>query len=190
MPAETVTRSWREFLRFSVRGLIVIVLATALWLGWLVRSARIQHNAVIAIERAGGYVVYEETFGNKRFHRSDINVATWFTRTLGVDTSCRVWSVRFNGIPSDADMVFLGRLTTLEDLLLTNANVTDAGLVHLASLTRLTHLYLDGTRVTDAGLSHLSGLSRLAVLFLQRTRVSDEGVRALQRSLPSLEIFR
>ena len=59
MPAGTVARSWRRFLRFSVRGLIVLVLVIGVWLGWIVRSARIQREAVAAIQHAGGQVAYD-----------------------------------------------------------------------------------------------------------------------------------
>ena len=52
--AKPVSRPWRRFLRFSVRGMIVVVLVIGGWLGWLVRSARIQREAVAAIEEAGG----------------------------------------------------------------------------------------------------------------------------------------
>jgi hypothetical protein len=33
-------RPWRRFLRFSVRGMIVLVLLVGGWLGWIVRGAR------------------------------------------------------------------------------------------------------------------------------------------------------
>ena len=48
MPDQTkpVARPWRRFLRFSVRGLIVLVLVIGGWFGWVVRSARIQREAV------------------------------------------------------------------------------------------------------------------------------------------------
>jgi hypothetical protein len=41
-----------------MRGLIVGALASGAALGWLVRSARIQREAVAAITRAGGFVLY------------------------------------------------------------------------------------------------------------------------------------
>jgi hypothetical protein len=50
-----VSRTWRRFLRFSVQGMIVVLLLVGGWLGWLVRSARIQREAVAAITTAGGY---------------------------------------------------------------------------------------------------------------------------------------
>jgi hypothetical protein len=43
----------------SLRALMVLVLACGAGLAWLVRSARIQRDAVAAIENAGGSVAYE-----------------------------------------------------------------------------------------------------------------------------------
>jgi hypothetical protein len=54
--AESVSRPWRGILRLSVRWLIVLVLVIGVWLGWIVRSARIQREAVAAIMRDGGSV--------------------------------------------------------------------------------------------------------------------------------------
>jgi hypothetical protein len=56
MPAGPVSRPWRRYLRFSVRGLIVVVLLMGAWLGSIVRSARIQREAVAAIRKVGGRV--------------------------------------------------------------------------------------------------------------------------------------
>ena len=64
MPAGPVSRPWRRFLRFSVRGLIVLVLVIGAGLGWLVRSARIQREAVAAIKKAGGSVNYDWEWSN------------------------------------------------------------------------------------------------------------------------------
>ena len=50
--------SWRRKLRFSVRSLLVLVLVIGGWLGWTVRNARIQREAVAAIRLAGGTVTY------------------------------------------------------------------------------------------------------------------------------------
>ena len=41
MQAEHISHSWRRYLRFSVRGLTVLVLVIGVWLAWLVRSAHI-----------------------------------------------------------------------------------------------------------------------------------------------------
>src|SRR6516225_8007057 len=50
---------WRRFLRFSVRGLIVFVVVIGAGLGWIVRQAHIQRDAVEAIRKAGGSVMYD-----------------------------------------------------------------------------------------------------------------------------------
>jgi hypothetical protein len=56
--AKAISNPWRRFLRFSMRGLIVMVLVSGLGLGWLVCSARIQREAVAAITAAGGSIEY------------------------------------------------------------------------------------------------------------------------------------
>jgi hypothetical protein len=58
MPAEPGLHPWRKYLRFSVRGLIVFVLVIGAGLGWIVREAHIQREAVAAIKKAGGSVRY------------------------------------------------------------------------------------------------------------------------------------
>ena len=59
---QTSTRSWRRFLRFSVRGLIGFVLVAGCtfgWLAWVARSANVQRTAVATVYRAGGWVLYD-----------------------------------------------------------------------------------------------------------------------------------
>jgi hypothetical protein len=57
--ADPVSHPWRRFLRFSVRGMIVLVLVIGAGLGWIVRNAHIQRDAVAAIKSAGGRVYYD-----------------------------------------------------------------------------------------------------------------------------------
>jgi hypothetical protein len=57
--AKPVSRPWRRCLRFNVRGLIVVVLVIGVGLGWVVRQAHGQRDAVAAILRAGGVVEYD-----------------------------------------------------------------------------------------------------------------------------------
>ena len=84
------SRPWLRFLRFSVRSLIVLVLVVGLWLGWLVRGARIQRDAVAAITKAGDAPVQ----GGKPW------AAGWFVEMLGVDYFGNVAAVI---IPSASD---------------------------------------------------------------------------------------
>ena len=52
------SRPRRRFLRLSVRGLIVVVVVIGVWLGCIVRT-RVQRDAVVAIENAGGAASYD-----------------------------------------------------------------------------------------------------------------------------------
>jgi hypothetical protein len=51
--------SWRRFLRFGVRGLVVLVLVIGAGLGWVVRQIHIHRDAVAAIKHAEGSVKYD-----------------------------------------------------------------------------------------------------------------------------------
>ncbi len=65
----------------------------------------------------------------------------------------------------DSDLVVLGNLRQLEDLMLWGANISDAGLEYLKRFTKLTKLDL------------------------RRTKVTPDGVRKLQESLPNMRII-
>jgi internalin A len=199
-----VSHPWRRYLRFSVRGLIVLVLMIGLGLGWLVRSARIQREAVAAINRAGGSVHY----------RSDPNagpsrnkLSGWKQRVggyVGIDYIDRVdfvqlelhsnesgWQQAVDCL-GDLDQVRrmslmgpyvrddvlapLDGMHCLEELLLQHTNVSDAGLIHVRHLTNLRTLMVSGPDVGDEGLTHFRGLTSLKRLMLSGTRVTDAGL--------------
>jgi hypothetical protein len=54
MPDHSIPKSRRRLRRMSARGLTVGVLLIGTGLGWLVRSARFQREAVAVIASAGG----------------------------------------------------------------------------------------------------------------------------------------
>jgi internalin A len=218
VPAEPVSRPWRKLLRFSVRGLIVVVLVCGVWLGWLVRSARIQRDAVAAITRAGGAVKYdygwtkgEYIFGGEHVRPGRLAAligidffvrvtdAWLYSSSTDVDASLvqvgRLTQLErlslYRAPFSDAGLVQLKRLTKLSELDLGDTQVSDAGLAHLRGLTNLSSLNLSGTQVTDAGLAHLTGLTMLKILGLGHTRVTDAGLAHLKRlkSLSSVGLF-
>jgi hypothetical protein len=59
-----VSYAWRRRVRFSVRGLIVTVLLIGAWAGSIVRSARIQREAVAALQKEGNHVAYNWEWSN------------------------------------------------------------------------------------------------------------------------------
>ncbi len=205
MPGNPVLQQWRRYLRLSVQGLIVLALVMGTGLGWLVRSTRIQREAVAAITTAGGSVKYDWEWNNG----NDIPggkpwAPGWLVDLIGVDyfghfaaaellfnrdeapmasignlTRLQLLSV-FESSITDADLAHLKRLTNLKVLDVGHTQVTDAGLAHLSGLTSLSGLSLSNTQVTDAGLTHLMGLSKLSALNLSDTQVTDAGLPHLK----------
>ena len=65
------TKSKKRWKTLSLRGLLLVVLAIGLWLGWIVHKARQQREAVAALQKFGGFVHYdwESVNGRARFRR-------------------------------------------------------------------------------------------------------------------------
>lgn len=93
---------------------------------------------------------------------------------------------------SDAGLVHLRPLGTLQTLDLSYTRITDAGLEHLSELQSLENLYLPGTPVTDKGLIHLRRLTNLRVLLLGQTRIAGPGLAYLSdlKKLRTLRLYR
>jgi hypothetical protein len=195
MPAEPGLHPWRKYLRFSVRGLIVLVLAMGTGLGWIVREAHIQRDAVAAILKTGGVVFYDWDWPDGAWiSAAKPRARSWLVDLVGVDYFGHAAYVGFplhrRAAATDATLAEVGRLTRLQRLDVFSSPVTDAGLVHPKGLTKLSVLGLAGTQVTDAGLAHLKGLTELNYLDLAGTQVTDAGVRELSQALPGLKIVR
>ena len=76
----------------------------------------------------------------------------------------------------------LARITTLEDLVLDESNISDTDLKLLSTLTRLKRFSLARTPITDNGLVHLSELPVLTTLILNSSyHVTDKGLETLGR---------
>jgi hypothetical protein len=189
IPAEPFSRPWRRLLRFSLRGTLLFVIVLGVALGWIVREAHIQRDAVAAIRKACGSVKYSWEHGNT-FPRRPW-APSWLVNLIGVDFFGHVFDVNLSGSSrlADTTLAEVGRLNQLQRLWLNDASVTDAGLAHLKGLTNLSTLGLGGAQVTDAGLAHLKGLTKLSRLGLNGTQVTDAGMSELKRVLPSLTIY-
>jgi internalin A len=160
----------------SLRALLVLVLVCGAGLGWLVRSARIQRDAVAAIEHAGGSVAYEWGFYKAKTPRGRVPpVPKWLVDLIGVDYFGHVTKIELCEA-TDPPLIQVGRLTRAKRLWLDRSLIRDAELAHLKGLSSLTWLAFDNTAVSDAGLVHLNGLTSLSRLDLEGTKVSDEGL--------------
>src|SRR5262249_15766559 len=63
--------------------------------------------------------------------------------------------------------------------------IDDSWLPEIAKLTQLQNLLLSDSQVTDAGLAALQTASALQVLDLRSTKVTQGGVDKLRRSIPN-----
>jgi hypothetical protein len=127
MRADPDSRSWRRFARFSVRGLIVFVIVIGGGLGWLVRSARIQREAVAAITAARGSVKYDWEESNGAVIAAGKPWAPgWLVNRIGVDYFGHVTSAALPG-PTDATFAQVGRLTQVQTLIFDASDVSNAG---------------------------------------------------------------
>jgi internalin A len=193
---------WRRFLRFSVRGLIVVVLAIGCWLGWIIRSARIQREAAAAIEQARGFCVYEwqyDDLGIYPYRRPAW--PEWLVDRLGEDYFGHVVFAQISRVSleedewSDSDqhrldaaLARVGYLSRVVELNLNNIPVDDAGLTNLKRLTSLKTLRLTQTKVTD--LTFVQTMKQLEELTLNNSSVRDAGLARLRglNRLRSLEL--
>jgi internalin A len=194
-PANPVSRPWRRFLRFSTRGMIVVVVVVGGWLGWLVRSARIQREAVAAIEKTGGSVLYDwEWRDEPDIPAGKLWAPRWLVDQVGIDYFGHVISVTLDSssMASDSTLELVARFKRLRELGVARPSVTDAGVAHLEGLSDLSWLGLPNTQVTNAGLAHIRGLTKLKGLGLANTHVSDLGLKHLEglTNLQVLELVR
>src|SRR5580700_6645570 len=107
--------------------LMVLVLLIGCGLGWIVHRARVQRDAVAAIERAGGSVRYDWGLmsGVLESKGQPSSLKGWVDR-VGVDYFGNVtWVTLLGG--SDPELAFVRDLNRLEQLNLTESSVTDAG---------------------------------------------------------------
>jgi internalin A len=186
--AKPASRPWRQFLRFSVRGMIVVVLLTGGWLGSIVRSARIQREAVQTVEGERGLVHYDGEYfdwnasssGWHRVRQEDTRAMRWLVDLIGIDYFHRVSTVVLAKRTAGRELSAVGRLTSLESLDVLDSAIEDADLANLKRLTKLTSLELTRSQITDAGLVHVRDLSELSKIGLRETRVTDAGIRHLK----------
>jgi hypothetical protein len=189
--------------RLTLRALMALVVLVSVSMTWFVHRARVQHEAVAAIKKAGGIISYcprpwpvslVDSVGIDYF--SDVECVVLVLRrsdrtSADIGRLTRLRELVLSGAPvTDTYIASLERLAQLECLTLQDTSVTDKGLAHLERLTSLKVLSLRNTPISDAGLVHLHSLCNLGSLFLEGSNVSETGVRHLRRALPQVAVYR
>ena len=181
MSAEPNSQPWRRFIRFSLRGLIVFVLVIGAATAWVVRSARIQREAVAAIRKSRGIVLYDWEWNNGRMTRARKSPGpAWLVDAIGIDYFGNVAEVFVSNAPDDV-LMHIGHLRHLQFVVVTKHEVT-AGLAHLRGLSIIPVIAFDlnYTAVTDGDLAHLKGLSGTCSIELLDTQITDAGLSNLE----------
>ncbi len=190
MSAQRSPKTWRRWLRTSVRGLCILVLVIGAGLGWVVHQAHDQRDSVAAIKGAGGIVFYDWQWGgHRRATRGKPWAPRWLVKLMGVDYFGHVTWVSLEWA-TDPVMEQVGRLSGLQYLQANGSSLGDTGLSHLKGLTGLSQISLTRTQITDLGLAHLNGMTNLAVAVLDSSQVSDAGLMHLAglRNLSKLDL--
>ncbi len=195
-----VAMALRQRPKFDVRSLLLLTLVLAVpcsWLGFEIRQAKRQQEAIAAISELGAGVVYDTDLPLDR---------PFLMRLLGDDFFTRVYCVVVSGadcrgpdvfahlaqLPeiteltvhqsqlTDACLENLRGLKRLRHLELCETRITGAGLARLAALPELRRINLEGTPITDADLENLKGMTRLEALGLAKTNVTNAGLRHIE----------
>jgi hypothetical protein len=196
---EAEPRRRRRFV-ISVRSLMLLVLAVAVWLGWITYKARQQRIAVAAIREFGGSVAYDwEVVSGKRTPTRGPWAPRWLRRALGDEYFQEVVEVSLFDVSilegplqrprpmTEVVMGHLGELPRLKRLHLGGNQATDEGLRNIVGLTCLEDLDVwDAEELGDAGIAHLAGLKNLKCLLIENSRMTDLGIGRL-KGLTGLE---
>ena len=165
---------WRWAKRAAFVFLSIALLAATGW-AWLYWGWKSEQTAMAKMYSAGSV---QYALGGEEFKRM-FGSAAW------VLYRAKCITLEPAAPNTDASLVHIKHLRSLEMLDLEATNVTDAGLAHLQEVAHLRALSLDSTQITDAGLLRVKELKGIHTLTLAETQVTDVGLVYL-KELPKL----
>lgn len=203
MKSERVTR--RRWLQFSLRGLLALMVAVALGLGWIANERRkvwLENRAVAEIERLGGGTARkscdpcdpwrERVYG---VHYGEpvewVFLPSW-TPPVGYRSLEFLRALKNSSLigathTDDLVSVFL-KHRELEELDLSGSDITDAGALRLAELPHLKRLKLDHTVITDRTLDAWADRP-FSDVSIRNTNVTRAGAKRFLDRQPDIRCF-
>ena len=116
-PSRPHRASRRLLSRLSVRELAVLVLIVGGGLGWFIRSAKIQRQAVEVINKVGGVQYDWQSSHSRAGTRTGPWAPKWLVERAGVDFFSHVTAVEITAHETtNLEMRHIGNLTRLEKL--------------------------------------------------------------------------
>ncbi len=167
----------------SIRGMLLLVLAIALWLGWVVHKARQQREAVAALQKFGGFVHYDWEFalGPVKVPQGNLMwMPSWGKFTPGGKPWAPDWMRRAIGdeyFQSIAHVSLYVDITKqVADSTWVNIGPADDALRKLTTQTRVRTLQIGGDQVTDENLSYVGQMTGLEELSIEWAfHLTDKG---------------
>lgn len=166
-------KSWRRWLRFSLRTVLVILILASIWIGWVAQRARNQKVAVEWIEGFDRQPKYDFQFdkNGKFLPGAGPIVPSWFHESVGIEHFASVEWVHLDG-KDLGDIKLISNLPNLKHLELCDVNLVDIS--PIARLTQLDHLSISRNKVKDISvLSNLTNLKRFYAYEIEATDLSS-----------------
>jgi hypothetical protein len=166
--------------QFSLRALLLVVLALSFALGFGVQSEQRRRAAIWKLSKKGALVKFRSggTTGN--------GVLASLGRNLGVteqDLDVVLMEVGWSDevspvrrVVSDADVALLAQLRDVVSLVLQSDHISADSLVHIAALPRLSNLELIAPQIEERAIESLSDCKSLTDLTLQVGAIGDSGL--------------
>lgn len=186
--AERPSRPRRRLrLALSLRAMMVLVLVAGSAIAWVVSRARLQRDAVAAIEAMGGIVFYDYQYSEgQTIAGGKPRGPAWMQRWLGVDYLHHVTQVIFMEEAKKKSLGVLTRLPRLESLWISRETFTDENLDLISTLVSLREFRAAFSNLDDDGIERLAKFPELRRLDLAYTPITDRAIDALARC-PRLE---
>ena len=185
-----VPRPGRNFLRFSLRTLLVGMVVCGIVLGFAARvhsRAQRQKQILVATAKARGNIRYDfECYSESPWYAAQ----RWLAPKIGADYVGNVQILNFAGTAATDWRKPLAAATELQSIEYFSAccqGLEPSDIDHLGKLSRLKELHLHHHRDLPA-LQPLAGLQHLELLGLQVRGVTSEKLAGLER-LPKLKIL-
>jgi Leucine Rich repeat len=193
----------RNWLRLSLRSLLVLFTLLAVWLAIVANRAREQRRIVTALSQSPGAMLmydyeWDVSAGGEIPRPRPLGPPpgpSWLRSWLGDEYFTTVIGLFLTGgkgegetVPTKEQLKLVHDLRGLRVLSLEKSSITDAGLSAIADQTDLVYLWLDDTAISDSGLAHLRQMRNLKYLYIRNSRVTDAGIDALKQDLPGARI--
>ena len=193
-----MARCLRRRLRLNMRTAMILVAVLGTVLGWLAHGANTQRDAVAAIRRAGGRVVYDGEPrammpGQKQNAWSSLRLRYralgWLVDRVGIDYFDHPAHV---SLPAqsrlDEAMAHVGRLRRLDRLFIDGRDSANISLGPLEGMAELKVLVVRNAKIGAAGLTPLRGLKNLRCLDLIHVGLTDAGLDPIERLVNLVEL--